>query len=166
MESIPAKRSHGAERSPAIELAMADLSNYREVYAAEPQVKIAIIRQGIPIGEVKQLATRMNLSTNKLGNMMHLPSSTLARKGKLQAPLTPDQSERLLGLTSLIGMVEQMVDESGGADDFDAAAWLSDWLEQPLPALGGRPPAEYLDTIAGQEVIRNLLLQMQGGSFA
>lgn len=59
-----------------------------------------------------------------------------------------------------------MVDESGGTDDFDAAAWLSDWLEHPLPALGGRPPAEYLDTIAGQEVIRNLLLQMQGGSFA
>ena len=50
--------------------------------------------------------------------------------------------------------------------DFDAGKWLTDWMERPLPALGGSRPAEYMDTIEGQEMISRILAMMQSGAYA
>ena len=59
-----------------------------------------------------------------------------------------------------------MVDQSGRPDGFDARQWLSEWLEQPLPALGGRRPVEFLDTMEGQSLVYAFLVRMQGGAYA
>jgi uncharacterized protein (DUF2384 family) len=49
---------------------------------------------------------------------------------------------------------------------FDAARWLTHWMEEPIPALGGASPSEYMDTIEGQEMISRLLATMQTGAYA
>lgn len=59
-----------------------------------------------------------------------------------------------------------MVRESGNADQFDAAKWVSNWLTAPLPALGGQTPASYMDTFEGQKLVSNLLAQAQSGAYA
>lgn len=78
-------------------------------------------------------------------------------------PLAP--SERVIGLMSLIGLVEGMVagNESSG---FNAAKWLGAWLDAPLPALGGARPGSYLDTMVGQEMIASLLALAESGAYA
>jgi hypothetical protein len=38
---------------------------------------------------------------------------------------------------------------SGNMGEFDAPRWVSTWLVQPLPALGGLTPASYMDTFEG-----------------
>ena len=38
-------------------------------------------------------------------------------------------------------------------------------LEQPLPALGGAKPSAYMDTMTGQKLVSNLLVQSQLGVF-
>ena len=82
-----------------------------------------------------------------------------AAKKKVLAPNSP-------GVQALIGQVEEMVRESGNPIDFDAAKWVSEWLNSPLPALGGQHPATYMDTIEGQKLVASLLSMAQSGAFA
>jgi uncharacterized protein (DUF2384 family) len=51
-------------------------------------------------------------------------------------------------------------------DGFPAAKWVAQWLKQPQPALGGKPPKSYLDTADGRDMVRNLLAQMESGAYA
>ena len=67
----------------------------------------------------------------------------------------------------MIGQVEVMVAESGAdAESFDAAAWVARWLDEVSPALGNKRPGEFMDTVAGQEIVSNLLAKMQSGAYA
>ncbi len=60
--------------------------------------------------------------------------------------LSQDESERALGITSLVGQVQKIVSESGNPGGFDAARWTPNWLEEQNEALGGRTPGEFMDT--------------------
>ena len=66
----------------------------------------------------------------------------------------------------LFGQVQAMVNESGNYIGFDAASWLTSWLDAPLPALDGIRPADLLDTIEGQTLVSTILAQMQSGAYA
>ncbi|SOE63487.1 Protein of unknown function [Burkholderia sp. D7] len=68
--------------------------------------------------------------------------------------------------TDLVRQVEKMVAESGNPEGFDAAQWLAAWMERSVPALGGRRPAEYMDTVEGRALISRLLAMMQSGAYA
>jgi putative toxin-antitoxin system antitoxin component (TIGR02293 family) len=95
-----------------------------------------------------------------------LSTTTIDRKAKSGESLSPDQSERIVAMAKLIGQVQAMVEQSGDATDFDAAKWVARWLEEPLPALGGQRPAEFMDTAEGREVVSNLLAMTQSGAYA
>ena len=94
------------------------------------------------------------------------PRSTIARKMKYNSVLSKHESERVLMMAALIGQVATIVEESGDAKGFDAAAWIGQWIETPLPALGNQKPAEFMDTAAGQQLVSQLLAQSQSGAFA
>ena len=66
----------------------------------------------------------------------------------------------------LVGQVREMVAESGDPAGFDAALWLARWLQRPLPALGGRRPAEFMDTADGQSLVSTMVARMQTGAYA
>jgi len=51
------------------------------------------------------------------------------------------------------------------AAGLDVPRWLGRWIEQPQPALGGRRPAELLDTPTGAEVVTRLLGSMASGAY-
>jgi uncharacterized protein (DUF2384 family) len=65
----------------------------------------------------------------------------------------------------LTAQVQAMVDQSGNSADFDAQAWLSHWLGTPVPALGGRPPGELLDTAEGVLLVSETLARMQSSAY-
>lgn len=75
------------------------------------------------------------------------------------------ERERRVGLAKLIGQVELIVKESGELEGFNATQWFGNWIAQPALALGGRKPAELLDTSEGREAVSKLLHQMQSGAF-
>jgi putative toxin-antitoxin system antitoxin component (TIGR02293 family) len=95
-----------------------------------------------------------------------LASATVNRKSRDQKPLSSDESSRVIGMARLVGQVQAMVEESGDPEGFDAATWVAEWLEQPLPALGGRRPAELMDTPEGQNLVSNLVARLQTGAYA
>lgn len=65
----------------------------------------------------------------------------------------------------LIAQVQRMVRESGNPEGFDAAAWVSRWLDTPVPALGGQRPIDLLDTTEGQAKVVTVIAQMQTGAY-
>jgi putative toxin-antitoxin system antitoxin component (TIGR02293 family) len=136
------------------------------LYAASPMDQVAVVKGGIAATEVARLADALKTPRESLYRWLGLPRQTVARKAKEAKDLSPQEGERLLGMAKLVGQVQTMVRESGDPTGFDAAAWMAQWLEQPLTALGGRAPAELMDTSAGQGIVSQLLARSQSGAYA
>jgi putative toxin-antitoxin system antitoxin component (TIGR02293 family) len=134
-------------------------------FKASPGERVAQIRRGVPAIHLEEIRQGTHLSKERLYGMLGFPRATTVRKIRERAVLPIDQGERVLGLEHLIGQVSVMVSESGSEEGFDAARWVGQWLEQPIPALGGAKPADYMDTREGQELVSRILVQSQAGVF-
>lgn len=170
-KSVPAEQKKATAASPRHRtregIFLTDLNDeFRNVYKLAPQDRIDAIRQGVSAEEVLTLSSKMAIPKEWLLATLGLSRATLSRKDRSGKPLPKEVSERVLGVQALIGQVEEMVKESGNPENFDAAKWVSEWLNSPLPALGGRHPATYMDTVEGQKLISNLLAMAQTGAFA
>jgi putative toxin-antitoxin system antitoxin component (TIGR02293 family) len=136
------------------------------VYQAGPQERIAAIREGVPARRVDALARLMHVSKESLVAVLGLSRATQGRKARAGTVLAPEESERVLGIEALIGQAQAMVQEAGDPAQFDAPRWMARWMHAPLPALGGRTPASYFDTVEGQKLVSRLLAMMRGGAYA
>lgn len=120
------------------------LKNRTDLFLASPASSpISAVRAGVPAKQVETLAKAMNFSRESLYDALHIPASTIGRKLQKDQLLSSEQSERLLGIERLIGQVQTMVNESGDPENFDAGLWLGEWVNRPLPALGGTKPVEF-----------------------
>lgn len=129
--------------------------------------RASLVKQGVPARTVQDLSAAMGLSREQLMRATGLARSTVERKIAARKMLSESESEKLVGLSRLIGQVDSMVRESGDAPaEFDAARWFADWMAQPVAALGGLRPQELLDTADGREALGTLLLQMRSGVYA
>ena len=124
------------------------------------------VRHGLSPRLFVNLAASLRLSQAILLDNLGLPHSTMKRKTQHDEVLGRLESERVMGVARLVGLVQSMVEESGNPEGFDAAEWLGRWIQAPVPALGGRTPADLLDTAAGQEEVARLLRQAQAGVYA
>ena len=136
------------------------------VYLLNAVDRIELIRRGVPAARLAVLSAQMGVPDGRLLALLGMSRATVSRKVRTKQPLAPDESERVLGVESLIGQVDMMVRESGEPAGFDAARWLAGWLATPVPALNGRTPASYLDTIEGQKLLSDLLATAQSGAYA
>jgi len=145
----------------------ADVLAYaKNLYQASAAEYAGVVRGKVPATHVDLIVDVTAVPKERLVRFLDLRPATIARKIREGEMLSTDQSERVLGLERLIGQVAVMVGDSGDSTGFDAARWVGDWLEQPIPALGGAKPADYMDTIEGQERVSRLLVQSQAGVFA
>lgn len=143
--------------------------NFRELYHATPVDRIDLIRSGVNAADFKNFVSRLDIQQEKVFTMLDIATATVNRKASRNESLSREDSEKIVGMAKLFGQVEAMLEESGDPDlmrDFDAARWLTHWMEEPIPALGGATPADYMDTIEGQEMISRLLATMQTGAYA
>lgn len=141
------------------------LSRFRDLACADPQIRIDAIRKGFPAHSVTQLARRLGKSKTYVINMLGLSCSSISRKERGGLTLSSNETERLLGLESLIATVQTLVEESGDPVGFNASRWVSDWLTRPLSALGGETPGSYMDTYEGQKLITDLIATSQSGAY-
>lgn len=152
-------RAHGIRvpKSPSAAL-LADI---------DPLVRIDMARGGVPADTVEALARALGLPKEPLIEGLGLSRPTVDRKVRARATFSVAESERVLGLLQLVGLVTRMMEESGDPErrDFDVGRWLGAWLDAPNPALGGRRPLSLLDTGDGRTLVRQLLLSMQTGTY-
>lgn len=137
----------------------------KTLYRASPVERVSFIRAGVSASRLPELVAVMHVSRERLLRMLDLPRSAIRQRPHPGAMLSTEQSERVIGLMQLIGQVAFMVDDAGDPTDFDAARWVGEWLERPVPALGGATPSDYMDTTTGQRLVSNLLVQSLLGVF-
>ena len=139
---------------------------YGEIFRASPADRIRLIKAGVPAAKVKRLIADLNFEQGVLMGALNLKTATVNRKAARDEALSPEESERVIGVAKLVGQLEAMVEESGEPEGFDASRWLSQWLREPLPALGGTAPMRLLDTMEGQALVAQALAQIQSGAYA
>lgn len=81
---------------------------------------MALVANGIAASTVSRLAARTGMSEGVLSACLALSPAPGAH-----TLLPKDESERLLGMRSLIDMLQTIVEESGDPAGFDAARALS-----------------------------------------
>ena len=152
-------------RSPVAKL-LAGEPHYALLFTLGQVERIHTVREGLPATVLGTLAADMQITRDQLYSWAGIPRATANRKIRLATTLSSDESERVLAIARLIGQVEQIVTESGSPEGFDPASWTANWLAQPLAALGGKTPAEFLDTADGRGLVAALISQMQSGAYA
>jgi hypothetical protein len=68
---------------------------------------------------------------------------------------------------TLLAIAHQMLQDNADAHamNFDVVAWLTTWIEQPVPALGGVTPASLMVTQGGGELVSDVLKSMASGAY-
>lgn len=160
------KRRSEARGGAATPLAFVSSNDFVTLFTMAPNERVAFVKRGVPAGSVVQIAKATGQPKERVMSLLGLPRSTVDRKARTRQVLPIDQGERVVGFAKLVGQVQKIVEESGDPTGFEAAKWLSSWLDRPLPALGGRKPAEYMDTGEGQQLVSNLLSKARSGVFA
>lgn len=139
---------------------------YVEWFRAGRPEHIKLIKSGIAATDAKRILSALGLPSGEAMRAVNLSSATVNRKAKARQSLAPQESERVLGVAKLVGQVQAMVEESGNPEGFDAENWVSRWLREPIPALGGERPVDLLDTMEGQALVSETLARMQSGAYA
>ena len=127
--------------------------------------RIRLVKQGISVRVLAQMAKHMSLRKQRLAGMLGLARAAVDRTVHEDKPLSEVKGLRVLGMASLIGQVQTMIEEPGNAEGFNAAEWVGRWIDRPLPALSGQKPAELMDTFDGQLLVSGLVACMQSGAY-
>lgn len=138
-----------------------------EVSTANPIQLVQAERDGVPAVFLKELADRTHLTLQRVIEILGIPRATAAEKLKKGASLTGAGSHAAIGVARLLARAQQIVDNSTASEakDFDVAPWLGAWIETPQPALGGRKPADLLDTPSGLEAVLRILGALESGAY-
>ena len=165
LASLRSRHAPSAGKSPMARFA-AGQPQYARLYALGQMERIEAVRQGVPAQVLATLADSMQVTRDQVFAWAGIPRATANRKLRASTLLSLDESERVLGIARLVGLVEQVVAESGTPEGFDAATWTAGWLSQPVAALGGKSPGAFMDTADGRDLVASLIAQMQSGAYA
>lgn len=117
---------------------------------------MALTRKGLPRSTVDDVARAFGMSGKEFCRLLPVSWRTLQRYPPdhlLDSHLT----DHLVRLVMVFAQVFDM---------FDAPEDAAEWLKTPIRALGNKQPIEFLDTSAGIEIVRTILLRIQHGVFS
>ena len=115
------------------------------------------VRQGLSFATLERLGRTLDLSPVTVADLLHIPARTFQRRKK-HGRLRPDESDRLLRLSRLLGKTLQLFEG-------DVAAARA-WLDAPSTALGGARPIELALTEPGTSEVETLIGRLEHGVFA
>jgi len=173
----PAKRMRAApaRHEPAVESkgviayrASKGVDDYvRQVARATPLQLVQIERQGVLGSFIKDLSKRMEIPSSRIFTILGVPKATAEKKAAAGERVEGSGGQAAIGMVKLLAIAQQIVANSTAreAKTFDATKWLGQWIERPQAALGGRKPAELLDTPTGAELVARLLGSIESGAY-
>lgn len=145
-----------------------DVERYvAQVAKATPLEIVELERAGVPGALIKGLSKQLAIPTKRMFAVLGVPKATGESKASQGKRVTGSGGHAALGVVKLLAMAKEMMahSTSSQAQRFDTATWLGQWIERPQPALGGRRPADLLDTPTGYEVVARLLGSIESGAF-
>ena len=137
------------------------------VSKATPMQLVEAEREGVAGQFFKDISKRMDIPAARMFSMLGVPKATAEKKVAAGEVIKGTAGRAALGLAKLLGMAQEIVANSTAAEakNFDSAKWLGLWMERPQPALGGRKPADLIDTSAGVDAVARLLGSIQSGAY-
>lgn len=137
------------------------------VATATPMELVEAEREGVVGIFVKDMSKAMDIPAIRMFDILGVPKATAEKKAAAGEVIKGSGGRAALGLARLLGIAQSIVMNSKApeAKDFDSAKWLGQWLERPQPALGGRKPADLIDTPTGVEVVARLLGSIESGAY-
>lgn len=133
-----------------------------------PTHQIAAERSGLPSAEVSALARQLHWPDSLMLKVIGLPTASWTRKKSQDASIDGAPGFAALALRALLDRAREVVQatvEPNQSSSFDAGQWLGEWLQTPMPALGGKRPVDMLDVPAGQSVVLRLLGSLESGAW-
>ena len=139
----------------------------KQVHEATPMQMVEMERAGVAGAFITDLSKRMELPSSRVFSMLRIPPATAARKSVAGGVVDGRAGLAAIGMIKLLRIAQDIVHDSTAAEasNFDTVKWLGQWIERPQPALGGRKPADYLDTPTGVEIVAQLLGAMRSGAY-
>ena len=116
---------------------------------------ILLTRSGLPKKTLDALSKRLNISMERLSQLLHISLRTLQRKAPGEH-LSVHVSEQILAIAEVIRRgIEVLGDESQ----------LEIWLHSELPALSDRKPIDLMDTSFGTQLLLKILGRIEHGVY-
>ena len=177
MSQVQNKSAHASDRQSAKTVMSMPMPAYtrrmgvdaylKQVHNATPMQIVEIERAGVAGAFIADLSSRMDLPSSRVFTMLRIPKATAARKMAEGSIIDGRAGQAAIGMVKLLGMAQNIVRDSTAkqAKDFDSVKWLGLWIEQPQPALGGRKPADLLDTPTGVGMVARVLGAIQSGAY-
>jgi putative toxin-antitoxin system antitoxin component (TIGR02293 family) len=123
--------------------------------ALPPLAQVETIRKGIATKVFEQIAAAIGVGKETLARKLNINAQTL-RKRKSKT-LSAEEAEKSLRVARLFGLASEVL----GSEE-KARQWVND----QIPALGGKRPLELLDTDIGAQEVTNLLQCIKWGMYA
>ena len=145
-----------------------DVDGYvAEVANATPIEIVELERTGVPGMLIKDLSRLLAIPTTRMFALIGVPKATAEKKAARGECVGGSGGQAAIGVVKLLAIAEEIVANSTAAEakKFDTAAWLGQWIERSQPALGGRKPADLLDTPTGFEMVARLLGSIESGAY-
>ncbi len=139
----------------------------RDVSTATPLELVEIERQGVHGAVLKSLSRKMSVPISYMYKILGVPKATAEKKMGAGEFVTGSSGHAAIGMIRLLGIAQNMAENSTAeiAKDFDASKWLGQWIELPQSALGGRKPADLIDTPTGIDIVVRLLGAIESGAY-
>jgi putative toxin-antitoxin system antitoxin component (TIGR02293 family) len=133
----------------------------------EPLELVQLEREGVPGQLVKSLAHELDLPMVRFAQIIGAPKATVERNSAVGRRVTGSGAYAALGTLRLLDMARELLAESThpGARKVDPAKWLGQWIERPQPALGGKRPADLMDTPTGMAMVSRVLGAVSSGAY-
>jgi putative toxin-antitoxin system antitoxin component (TIGR02293 family) len=139
----------------------------RQVARATPLQLVEIERQGVLGSFIKDLSRRMEIPSSRIFAILGVPKATAEKKAAAGERVEGRGGQAAIGMVRLLGIAQEIAANSTASEakTFDATKWLGQWIERPQAALGGRKPADLLDTPTGVEMVARLLGSVESGAY-
>jgi putative toxin-antitoxin system antitoxin component (TIGR02293 family) len=115
------------------------------------------VRIGLSYSAVETLAETYDSSLKEIGEVLHIPTSTMSRRKK-SGKLNPDESDRVVRYARIMDAATELMN-----GDADAAA---QWMRTPRKILGGETPLAHASTEIGARDVEDLINRLEHGVFS
>ena len=121
---------------------------------------------GVPTFMVDVIAGATGQAASTVMGLIGVSPTTFRRKEDVREPLPDVAGHRVMGLLRVAATLRRLLEESGDPEqlkDFDLNGWLATWMQEVLPELNGKTPADMLRNPEGMRALEQLLERMRGG---
>lgn len=124
------------------------------------------VEAGVPTDIVKLIAKATGEPASVIMGLAGVSQTTFVRNEAANKPLPDVAGHRIMAYLRLLATLRRMLDESGDREQmktFDLESWFARWVQENLPELGNKTPADMLRNPEGQRAVEQVLERMRGG---